>query len=106
VPADRLAAGLERREGLYCVRPELRGDVEFRCQDLRREAPEGFFDLVLCRNVAFTYFAADLQREVLARICDALRPGGALVIGLHESLPDEKGSLAPWPGARAVYERR
>jgi chemotaxis protein methyltransferase CheR len=106
VPADQLAASFDWRDGMYCVRVELRNDVDFRRQDLRREVPGGPFDLVLCRNVAFTYFAAELRREVLARICGALRPGGALVIGLHESLPDAGESLAPWPEARAIYERR
>ena len=35
---------------------------------------------------------------MLDRLLTVLRPGGALVVGLHETLP-----LEPWPGARAVY---
>jgi hypothetical protein len=31
----------------------------------------------LCRNVAFTYFAAPVQRDVLARIAAHSRPGAA-----------------------------
>ncbi len=105
VPPERRVAAFERRGDLYCVRPELREGIEFRCQDIRKELPEGPFDLVLCRNLVFTYFDSGLQREALARILDQLGPGAALSIGLHESLPDAAG-LAPWPGARAVYERR
>ena len=82
------------------VRPEYRERVTVRRHDLRSPAPDGPFDLVLCRNAAFTYFAADVQEAVLARLVGALRPGGALVVGLHEQVP-----LEPWPGARAVYRR-
>jgi chemotaxis protein methyltransferase CheR len=105
VPPERRAAGFERRGELYCVRPELREAVDLRCQDLRTELPPGRFDLIACRNLAFTYFEPEIQRTVLARIVARLRPGGALAIGLHESLPEAAG-LAPWPGARCVYERR
>lgn len=105
VPAQVAALAFERSEEGYAVRAALREGVEFRCQNLREEMPEGPFDLILCRNLAFTYFAEALQREILARLCARLRPGGALVVGLHESLPAAQDLLAPWPGARAVYER-
>jgi chemotaxis methyl-accepting protein methylase len=62
------------------------------------------FDLILCRNVAFTYFDTERQRAVLTRLRSAVRPGGALVLGLHEQLPEASG-FAPWPGARAVFRR-
>jgi chemotaxis protein methyltransferase CheR len=104
VPPLVRSEAFERRGGLHCIRRELAEGVELACQDLCEEQPAGLFDLVLCRNVAFTYFAPDLQREALARILAHLRRGGALAIGSHESLPDE-AALAPWPGARGVYER-
>ena len=62
-------------------------------------------NLVLCRNLAFTYFEAALQREILVRITERLCPGGALVIGSLESLPAEVAGLEPWSGRRAVYRR-
>jgi chemotaxis protein methyltransferase CheR len=105
MPAEALAAGFERREGSWFARAALREGVEIRCQDLREEAPSGAFDLILCRNVAFTYFDRPLQRAVLARMLEHLRPGGALVIGLHESLPEAVPDLVPWPEARGVHER-
>jgi chemotaxis protein methyltransferase CheR len=87
------------------VQDRHRTAITWQLQDLRREAPEGLFDLVLCRNVAFTYFAADPQRQALARIEARLRPGGALVIGRHERLPGAGAGFAPWPEAPCVYER-
>ena len=49
--------------------------------------PAGPFDLVLCRNLAFTYFDEQGQREVLRGIDERLVAGGYLVLGADESLP-------------------
>jgi chemotaxis protein methyltransferase CheR len=74
-------------EGGYQLGDELREGVTFVHEDLRSAAPGGGFDLVLCRNAAFTYFAEDLQRLTLERFRACLLPGGILVIGRHEKLP-------------------
>jgi chemotaxis protein methyltransferase CheR len=60
------------------------------------------FDLVLCRNLAFTYFDLELQQELAGRIAGALRPGGALVVGAHEA-PPETARLTPWSAGLGVY---
>ena len=86
------------------MRPEQRRNVTVRRHDLRTP-PAGPFDLILFRNVAFTYFAPDRQREVLSRLAGALRSAGALVIGLHESLPEPAPGFAPGPDARAIFRR-
>lgn len=75
----------------FLLRPEYRGDVRWLRMDLRRELPDGPFDLVMCRNLAFTYFAPALQLATLERIAQRLAPRAVLVIGAHESLPDEGG---------------
>jgi chemotaxis protein methyltransferase CheR len=87
-----------------CLRTPYREPVEFRRQDLRTTAPAGPFDLVLCRNIVFTYFAERLQAEVSHRLARSLRPGGALVVGVHEAPALEE--LEPWPHARGVWRRR
>jgi chemotaxis protein methyltransferase CheR len=104
LPAER-ERGFVVRDGDHVVRPELRRRVTVRRHDLRDPPPPGPFALVLCRNVAFTYFAPEVQRTVLRHLATALRPGGALVVGLHESLPEPAPGFAPWPAARAVYRR-
>lgn len=72
----------------YVLRPEFREQAEFRRQDIREEMPAGLFQLVLCRNLVFTYFAPDVQRQVLRRIVDHIVPGGFLVTGKHEAMPE------------------
>jgi chemotaxis protein methyltransferase CheR len=92
-------------DGEQCLAPELREDISFRCQDLRTELPEGPFHLVLCRNVAFTYFAPPLQHEVLARLVERLVPGGLLVIGAHESLPEAATLLERAAGPLPIFRK-
>ena len=88
----------------FCLRPELKNGVQFHKQDLREEAPAGPFHLIACRNLAFTYFAEPLQREVLARLEAVLQPGGLLVIGSKESLPAGSRSLKPFAG-RGLFQK-
>lgn len=92
-------------EGELCLRPEYREGLDFRCEDLRQRMPEGPFHLVLCRNVAFTYFARSLQGEVLARLLERLAPGGLLAIGAHESLPQDARGLVRAAGALPLFHR-
>jgi chemotaxis protein methyltransferase CheR len=104
LPAELLARAFTRAGRELCVRPPYRSGILFLQQDVRSAAPPERFHLVLCRNVAFTYFDDGLQRRTLRRIEDRLRPGGALVVGGTESLPAGATGFEPWP-ARAVYRK-
>lgn len=86
------------------IHDDVRRVVDFRCQDLREQMPDGPLSLLLCRNMVFTYFDLPLQRELLGQMRERLRVGGALVIGSHEQLPSSDG-FEPWPGTQAVYRR-
>jgi chemotaxis protein methyltransferase CheR len=87
------------------MREECRQGVLWLCQDVRQQIPAGPFDLVLCRNLVFTYYEVSLQREVAERLDSALRPGGALVLGSHESLPEGASDFEPWGVHRALFRR-
>jgi chemotaxis protein methyltransferase CheR len=88
------------------LRPEYRERVDLLRHDVRDGAPDGPFDLVLCRNLVFTYFADNLQRKVGGHLAGALDAGGALAVGTHEALPDGLDGFEPWPAARHVYRYR
>jgi chemotaxis protein methyltransferase CheR len=91
----------------FCVRPRHREGITFLPQDLRTQAPSGPFDLVLCRYVAFTYFAPPLQQEVLARLLRQLLPHGYVVIGTHEQLPgDAQLALAASTEVPQIFQAR
>lgn len=90
---------------LLCLRPEFRRDVTFERQDIRADAPRGPFDLILCRNMAFTYFDDERQRQVLAILARALGANGILVIGRRERLPAGGERLYRVPLAPGVYRK-
>jgi chemotaxis protein methyltransferase CheR len=71
----------------FRLQQQLRSPVTFSPMDLRSHLPEGRFDLILCRNLAFTYFDEAQQLVVLQQFADRLFPQGALVLGRHETLP-------------------
>jgi chemotaxis protein methyltransferase CheR len=90
----------------YAVREIFKENVEFLQQDIRWQLPEGTFHLILCRNLVFTYFAEGLQRETLGRIMAKLMPGGILVIGRRESLPEGVSGIKPVSGMPAILQKR
>ena len=103
VPLDWLGGPLERSGEEYVVREDLRRRVEFQCQDIRRQLPAGPWDLVLCRNLVFTYFDEPLQREVLEKLVGHIRAGGVLVTGKQETLPESDVPLVPCAPHLGVY---
>ncbi len=91
--------------GRFRLHPALREPVETRLQDVRRSMPDGIFELILCRNLVFTYFDDILQQEILGRLLARLRPGGVLVIGTHETLPGASEGLEQLRRGMPVYRR-
>jgi chemotaxis protein methyltransferase CheR len=102
LPAEWTGCAFIRDQELYCLRPAFREGVLFLRQDIRSAQPEGLFDLVLCRNLVFTYFETGLQRRTLKDIAARMRPGAALVVGRGEAVPDAE-ALDASPAGFGVY---
>ncbi len=107
VPPDlrKLYLRSEGPGGWRMVDP-IRGHVHFAQHDLigarlaPREAIVAAFDLVFCRNVLL-YFDASLRAKAVERLAAVLEPGGALVIGVTEALPEDSiGQFTTYPGVR------
>jgi chemotaxis protein methyltransferase CheR len=79
-------------------------DVRFQEQDIRKDLPDGEFELILCRNLVFTYFQENLQRETFNRIMTKLKPGGFFIVGIHESIPAGQNILIP--SGKCIYKKR
>ncbi len=105
LPGEWRQAAFSRQGGRYCLRPGYRAPVRFVRQDLAQEMPQGAFHLILCRNLAFTYFSEPRQRRIASQLAERLAPGGCLVLGSHERLPRGTAGLQPWPGARHCYRK-
>jgi chemotaxis protein methyltransferase CheR len=88
----------------YILRPEYKRQVEFQKQDVRTGTPAESFHLILCRNLVLTYFAEELQQQVLGRIVGRIVPGGFLVIGKHEPLPEGVEEVAARHSDLGIYQ--
>ncbi len=97
--------GFVRREGSYYLRPRFRRLVTAVQHDVRDPAPDSRFDIVLCRNLAFTYFDVALQREIVRNLGEAVRRDGVLVVGSHETLPEGATGFVPLCARLGFYRR-
>jgi chemotaxis protein methyltransferase CheR len=86
---------------LYCVRAPYKQGVTV--AHVRTDPPDGFFDLIMCRNLVFTYFEPALQRTIGTQLASSLRPAGTLVLGAHERLPVGLRGFELSDGGRKVY---
>ncbi len=98
----------EGEEG-FKLKDRFKSGVRFMQKDIRKDVIDimdtGSFDLVLCRNLAFTYFDKESQAGVLRKLVSILRPGGFLVIGIHETLPDIGHGLLRHTSSKCIYRK-
>lgn len=92
----------KRKEGR--IVPDLRRRIAFaRLNLMDSHYPVGQpMDLILCRNVLI-YFEKEVQAQVIARLCDNLRPGGHLILGHSETIMGARVPLEPV--ANTVFRR-
>lgn len=93
LPEHYREAAFVPRADQWVLLDRFRVHVRFNQADLRNGCPPGNFDLVLCRNLAFTYFAEPLQRQVIAAMMAVLSPAGVLVVGDGEKVPEGSAEL-------------
>ena len=73
-------------EERWQVREEIRRRVRFTIANLQGSYTAlGKFDIIFCRNVLI-YFSSESKKGILARMADALNPGGYLFLGASESI--------------------
>jgi chemotaxis protein methyltransferase CheR len=89
-PRDVLERHFEQVDGGWQARRELVSMCRFEVGDLlRMHLPARRLDLILCRNTVI-YFNDDVRNALHARLADALRPGGYLVIGSTERIHEPR----------------
>lgn len=82
-------------EGGWKVRYDIRNLVKFGILDIVRDTPISRIDVLMCRNL-FIYFDKGLQDKVFEKLDYSLRPGGVVVLGKAEVLPQRfSGSYHP-----------
>jgi chemotaxis protein methyltransferase CheR len=105
LPLNWRQQAFHESNGEYCLDPAYKSGVTFQCQDIRYAFPDRCFDLVLCRNLAFTYYDEGLQTTVAEKLLTAIQTAGALVIGVHETLPPGCTGMEEWSSRLGVYRK-
>jgi chemotaxis protein methyltransferase CheR len=105
LPEDLIRQAFTRSGKFYTIKKPFTENIEFVEQDIRVQLPEGFFHLILCRNLVFTYFAEPLQRELLEKMSEKLHHRGIFVVGRRESLPEGATNLIHFDRAPGIYKR-
>jgi chemotaxis protein methyltransferase CheR len=105
MPIDLITQAFFRKKELFCIKKQYKERVQFMQQDIRNTLPDSTFNLILCRNLVFTYFSRELQKEIINKIILCLKPGGALIIGSHEKLPGIVPGLSSLYPGQTIYRR-
>lgn len=106
LPPAWVAQGFAATGETLRLRPEFTAGVRFEQQDMRATMPDGPFDIVLCRYLAFTYFDMAGRRAALQGIAERLRPGGILMVGARECPPPGSTGFVPAHRALGFWRRR
>ncbi|HKP59425.1 MAG TPA: CheR family methyltransferase [Polyangiales bacterium] len=104
LPAAWVASAFTNVADGWCLDPKLLSSVTFERQDLRRTMPSGPFHVILCRNLAFSYFELSEQHAVQRALVERLSSNGHLVIGLNETLPEAE-QLEQLPQSPYIHRR-
>lgn len=84
----------------------IAGMVRFARHNLTADPLPAGFDLILCRYLVFTYFLGERRLAAARRLWQALRPGGALMLGRKEQPGPAAGLFTPWPEAPGVFRKQ
>lgn len=95
-----------RQGDQFCLKKALKREVRFQHFDIRKQTLEESFHLVLCRNLAFTYFSSSLQQVVLKKILSIMENNGVLVTGTHEHIDWKSAGLVPWAEHMPLYRKK
>jgi two-component system CheB/CheR fusion protein len=100
----RLAEFFTKEETGYRISAELRASVVFTVQDVLADPPFSRIDMVSCRNLLI-YLRPEAQAKVIGLFHFALRPGGVLLLGSSETIPDIEGRFEVISKAARLYRQ-
>ncbi len=89
----------------YVLKDRYKKNIDFQIQDICTTIPKDKFNIILCRNLIFTYFDYTIQKRLLNKILKNLVDGGFLVIGIHEKLPPGEFLLQQIEGINCIFRK-
>ncbi len=90
----------------FAVSDLLRKPIIWETGDLlTHDSPGSGFHIIFLRNNLLTYYEDGVRIPVLRRITESLGPGGFLVIGSHEQIPEGFPTLTLSPFGRMIFSK-
>lgn len=80
----------------FRVREDLRSGIDWKRQDTAATEALPQFHLIFLRNSILTYYSDPRRQLLFEKVRDRLVPGGVLLIGAHETIPDPEGKFTQW----------
>jgi chemotaxis methyl-accepting protein methylase len=107
IPEEMRDDYFDRKKGgnRYDLKSTFKENIVWRIRNLFSDTPGSGFHIIFLRNNFLTYYRDDLIREPLTKILESLDPGGWLIIGSHEKLPDKSQGLTRKPSTPWAYRK-
>ncbi len=87
----------------FAVKPFLKENITWQVKNIFSDPPDTVFHIIFLRNNLLTYYQHQLIKKPFTKILQSLNPGGWLIIGSHEKLPDEAAGLTRNPSTPWAY---
>jgi len=106
VPAVLRQRHFIRQDHCWRLDAAIAGQIRFAVHNMMTDPLPAGLDLICCRYLAFTYYQRERRLLAARRLWQALRPGGALMIGRKEQLGPAGGLFIFWPEAPGVFRKQ
>jgi chemotaxis protein methyltransferase CheR len=94
-----------RTDSSAAVSASLKEGISWKVHNLLTDVPpQRGFQIIFLRNNLLTYYKDEVKEPALGKIIESLAPGGFLIIGLHERLP-ESARLALFPHHPYIFQK-
>lgn len=93
------------KAGQWVISEEMRKGIGWEQRDVLQDLPDTIFDLVFIRNNLLTYYEGTIRDPAFHSLVQKVRPGGFLVIGAHEKIPEGANDLLPYPSHPCLFQR-
>ncbi len=89
----------------YAIHGSLEKNIAWRIHHLLTRPPGSDFHIIFLRNNILTYYADHLKKQAFHNVICSLAPYGLLIIGSHETLPEDTTDLASVPPHPFVFRK-
>jgi chemotaxis methyl-accepting protein methylase len=89
----------------FTIHPSLEKNIIWKIHHLLTRPPGSEFHIIFLRNSILTYYANHLKKQAFHNVMETLAPYGLLIIGSHETLPEDTMGLAGVPPHPYVFRK-